>query len=100
MTIIHFDKDEDYCKWIADNPDGFVVNTRRPYSPSYMVLHMASCKDISEPSHEKTPGGFAERQYAKVGSLDIESLRQWAKENGRDDGSFTTECGHCKPTTG
>jgi hypothetical protein len=93
-----FDSDEEYFRWLVDNPTGFVLNTWRPSSPSYIVLHRASCRHISEPTHENEPGGFTERRYAKIGATDIEALRDWAAEHGRPDRSFSNECSHCKPT--
>jgi hypothetical protein len=56
-----FATDRDYQRWLGENRNGFVVNTTRDYSPDYMVLHRASCRHISEPSHETEPGGFTER---------------------------------------
>jgi len=93
-----FENDADYQRWLADHPNGFVLNTTRTHSLGYMVLHRASCPHISVASHESEPGGFTERQYAKVGAADIESLRDWAASHGRPDRSFSNECSHCKPT--
>lgn len=98
MPPVEFDSDGEYQRWLADNPHGFVVNTRRARSPDYMMLHRASCRHISEPSHETSPGGFTERIYIKVCAPDIEALREWASQHGRTDGSFSNECSHCKPT--
>jgi hypothetical protein len=83
MTVKEFDNDDDYFQWLADNPNAFVLNTWRPSSPSYMCLHRASCRHISEPTHENGPGGFTERRYVKIGATEIESLREWAAEHGR-----------------
>ena len=98
MPAVEFESDAEYQRWRADHPDGFVVNARRSRSPDYMMLHRASCRHISEPSHETSPGGFTERNYIKVGALDIESLREWAARHGRTDPPFSNECSHCRPT--
>jgi hypothetical protein len=98
MPAVVFGNDDDYQRWLAGNPYGFVLNTTRTMSPGYMVLHRASCPHISVACHESEPGGFTERQYAKVGAGDIESLRDWAASQGRPDRSFSNECSHCKPT--
>jgi hypothetical protein len=93
-----FTSDEDYFRWLTENSTGFVLNTWRACSPSYIVLHCASCRHISEPTHENEPGGFTERRYVKVGAADIESLRDWAADHGRPNRSFSNTCSHCKPT--
>jgi hypothetical protein len=98
MPAQTFSNDADYQKWLADNPNGFVVNTGRASSPNYMVLHRARCRHISDPVHEAEPGGFTERTYIKVAAVDIESLRDWVMTHGRPDGSFSNECSFCKPT--
>jgi hypothetical protein len=98
MTTETFETDEQYQRWREDHPQGFVLNTTRSASPAYMVLHRTSCTYISDPLHEKAPGGFTERDYLKVGADDIESLRDWAATHGREDRSFSSECSRCKPT--
>lgn len=100
MAIETFETDGQYLDWREDHLDGFVLNTTRTASPSYMVLHRASCTHISDPLHESAPGGFTERAYIKIGADDIESLRDWVAEHGREDRSFSSACGHCKPTSG
>ncbi len=41
------DDDRGFLRWIAEHPDGFVVNTYRNPSPQYLRLHRASCRSIS-----------------------------------------------------
>jgi hypothetical protein len=89
--------DEAYQQWLRGNPDGFVINTPRSKTPDYMVLHSASCSSISQYTRMAQPGGFTERQYIKVCAADVESLRQWVRQHGRPDGSFTSECPICNP---
>lgn len=46
------DDDAGYAEWIATHTDGFVVNTDRVPTRSYLVLHRASCPRISgRPTH-------------------------------------------------
>jgi hypothetical protein len=97
MPVIQFQNDDEYRRWLDENPSGFVVNTTRPPSPDYMVLHAASCGYLREPSHETEPGGFTERGYTKVCAPDIESLRSWVEVNGRQNRSFSNECSRCHP---
>jgi pimeloyl-ACP methyl ester carboxylesterase len=41
------DDDDGYLAWLADHPDGFVINTARHPTPSYIVIHRAQCRTIS-----------------------------------------------------
>src|SRR5262245_35570576 len=82
MSGIVFTADIEYQLSRECHPDGYVVNTTRPESPRYMVLHRASCTYISEPLHESAPGGFTERTYRKIGAEDVESLRDWVAAHG------------------
>lgn len=92
--------DADYMAWLARHPYGFVVNTRRQPVPDYMVLHRASCHRISRYTSVSSPGGFTERAYIKVCAGTIEALQEWVRHNGRSDGTFSNECGSCKPLSG
>jgi hypothetical protein len=50
-VIIEFmDNDQGYVAWLADHPDGFVLNCERPPRPSYLTLHRATCWTISRAS--------------------------------------------------
>jgi len=97
--LIEFlDDDESYLRWLASHQDGLVVNTTRSRSPSYMVLHRASCPYITAyMGRASRPGGFTERGYIKVCAVDVPSLRAWARQHGRLDGSFSSECPRCEP---
>ena len=96
MSIQLFDGNDDlYQDWLAANADGFVVNTRRARRASYMMLHRASCSFIKESPWP--PGRFTERTYIKVCAPTVDELRGWVKKHGREDGSFSKECGLCKP---
>ena len=88
-----FDNDDNaYLAWLDHYLDGFVINTTRSRNASYMVLHRAGCPHISIPRKMVGPGGFTEREYIKICSINVESLRKWVRENGRRDGSFSSEC--------
>ena len=91
-----FDNNDDlYQKWLAENPDGFVINTTRDYSKDYMVLHKATCSSISKYTNMAQPGGFTERRYIKICSDTIEDLENWVRKQGAI--TFTKECGKCAP---
>jgi hypothetical protein len=100
MEPARFFKDDDtqYLRWLANHPDGYVVNTQRGISPHYMVLHRATCPTISVPGSRARPGGFTERGYAKACADTVLALRAWVQANGRLDGTFSSEaCPFCKP---
>lgn len=92
------DGDEVYQDWLEATPDGYLLNMRRDKNPAYMVLHRATCKRISQYNQMAKPGGYTERDYIKICSNDLSSLKDWTRANGRPDGSFSKECGSCKPT--
>jgi hypothetical protein len=86
--------DDSYRRWTAQHESGFVVNTRRPTSSDYMVLHRVGCSHISRHAN---PGAFTEHDYAKVCAESIELLSSWTRDHGRPAGDFSGECGHCSP---
>jgi len=57
------DNDEEYQEWLTENPNGFVINTKRNYPTDYMVLHRSTCFLICKYTEMAQPGGFTERQY-------------------------------------
>jgi hypothetical protein len=91
-----FDSDDNaYQAWLAANPNGYVINTRRDFEPSYMVLHRASCRTIREYTDMAGEGGFTERDYVKVCAESVSALREWVRQHGRPEGTFSNECGFC-----
>ena len=49
---IFADDDAGYLGWLSGHPDGYVLNTYRPATWSYVVAHRASCRTISgAPTH-------------------------------------------------
>jgi len=98
MNLVEFSENEkEFQAWLAQNPDGFVINTRRNRPPSYMVLHRATCSKIWEYNRMARPGGFTERNHIKICSSTKRNLSDWVKLNGRSDGSFSKRCSFCKP---
>jgi hypothetical protein len=46
-VIVEFmDDDDGYIAWLAEHPDGFVLNCGRPPTPSYLMLHRGTCSTI------------------------------------------------------
>ncbi|HEY0640683.1 MAG TPA: hypothetical protein VGD67_23890 [Pseudonocardiaceae bacterium] len=48
------DDDNGYVAWLAANPDGFVLNTERNPTRSYLKLHRASCRTITQLQRDAT----------------------------------------------
>lgn len=90
MSVIFFvDDEKEYLLWLTRNPLGFVVNTYRKPSPAYLVLHQASCPDISSSEREN----YTTRDYSKVCATERYTLTAWA----RDLGGQLTRCERCSP---
>ena len=87
--------DSTYQAWLRANPRGYLVNARRSINPSYLVLHRANCHHVSRYSTSAPDGAFTERGYIKICSTDLSELRNWVKNHGRWDGTFSKECGFC-----
>lgn len=62
-----------------------------------MVIHSAKCPKISHYNRMARQGGFTERSYIKICATSIEELREWTRQNGRPDGSFSRVCSKCMP---
>lgn len=94
MTSQKFEKQEAaYRDWLRVHSQGFVLNTRAKLSPSYMVLHRASCRHVTTYSGSATEGGFTERKYRKVCSENVAPIKAWVLGNG----GTISSCSHCKP---
>jgi len=57
------DDDAGYLRWIANHPNGFVLNIERGERPEYTVLHRATCPSISR---NREDGAYTSRNYKKV----------------------------------
>ncbi|MEH0819857.1 MULTISPECIES: hypothetical protein [unclassified Micromonospora] len=82
------DDDEAYLSWVSSNPEGYVVNSSRSPSPSYLILHRASCKWITELS---TEGRSWTTDYIKICGH-LPELERWAHD---DVGGRLQPCAHC-----
>ncbi len=70
-----FQSDEEFTDWAMRNPSALVINIRRNPSADYVVLHKASCVDLS--SRRYAPGALTERSYRQVGAHSEEDLLNW-----------------------
>lgn len=82
--------DQAYLNWIARHPEGFVVNSARTPSVSYLVLHRATCGTMSSP----TRSNWTTTGFIKTCSLNADALSAWAADVVGEKPSC---CGHCKP---
>lgn len=93
MKAILFDHDDSaYLDWIAINPDGFVLNTRRTNNLNYNVLHKGTCHHIKTTTN-MPEGAYTTRNYIKVCANDVQEIKNWLMENRR---GFTERFRICK----
>lgn len=94
--VIEFiDNEAGYLTWVKGHSSGYVLNTERSKNWNYMVLHGAWCELVREHKGSGKPGGFTERDYIKICALNVESLRNWVRQHGRSDGTFSSEECYC-----
>ncbi|MGB0932574.1 MAG: hypothetical protein ACPGVB_17450, partial [Chitinophagales bacterium] len=74
-------KDEDYLKWIKENPNGFILNLER--RGSYCMIHKSKCDSISEFSQNdkrrergETPT-YTQNDKIKIVSCDSSKLEKY-----------------------
>ncbi len=93
-AFTQFVKDDNgYIRWLAQNPDGFVVNSNRVPVSSYLILHRASCKWINTSARTN----WTTTGYIKTCSNDLTALMEWAK---REVGGSLKPCKSCQPDPG
>ena len=97
LPVFIFQDDESgYFDWIAKNPDGYVVNTRRVLDPDYLVLHRASCLTVQTHRNiENNPGGFTERGYQKLCAPSVDDLNSYLVDTTGNQKPFTKRCSRC-----
>lgn len=86
--------DGGYLAWIAEHPDGFVINVPCKYTAPYARVHHAGCRTISG---RPARGGTWTGPYVKVCSERIADLQHWVIG---EVGQFVAACGICRPTGG
>lgn len=86
------DNDDGYLGWLADHPDGYVINILRSYNASTAKLHCAGCRTINgNPASGNT---WTTGDYIKVCADQLADLDRWALERV---GSSIDGCGICHP---
>jgi hypothetical protein len=84
------DNDVGYLEWVQQHPHGFVINTTRSPSPTYLVLHQARCFHITK----KTAGHRWTTDYIKVCAEQTNLLEDWVREH---IGGTIRRCRTCAP---
>jgi hypothetical protein len=88
INVEEFDNNEaGYLKWVADNPQGFVINAAK--NGRYTKLHKATCYFISSDNWTNC----TTNEYMKVCSLNKQELINW----GRSFSNDFSMCQICDP---
>ena len=87
------DDDAGFMKWIDANPDGYVLNTTRSPSASYLLVHRAGCGHLRRRDARQVD---KTRDYIKICAADLASLQRWADRHFSGHPSFR-RCGTCRP---
>ncbi|WP_198344201.1 hypothetical protein [Mycobacterium dioxanotrophicus] len=88
------DDDDGYLAWIADHPDGYVINIVRGHTPAGARIHRASCWTVSRPGPRAA--SWTEGQYVKICADRLADLEHWAATVL--PGPIET-CGTCRPAS-
>lgn len=83
------DDDEGYFYWLAHHPEGFVLNTLRNPTASYLRLHRATCQHIQRRAERRLTA-----EYIKICSDDKGDLAAWALAKVR---GTLDPCRSCTP---
>ena len=70
--------DERYVDWIDKHPGGYVINTARNPKASYLKLHMADCRLVSELQSGATT--WTAGPYIKICAETRREVENWAVE--------------------
>jgi len=93
--VMVFDHDEDgYRRWLATNPNDFVLNCGRPALASYIVLHRARCGTINGVPARGDTWTIA---YRKVCSPARAELDAWARQEAGS--TSPSPCVFCHPVS-
>ena len=87
------DDDEGFYQWLDTHQHGYVLNTNRSGTASYLVLHRATCGHLRRRDAREV---HKTRQYIKICSTDRTDLQRWADRHSAGHAELT-HCGICKP---
>ena len=85
--VFFLDDEEGYLSWIAQHPNGYVLNLDKRLSiKNYPMLHRVADRQISGELENYTTGA-----YFKICGTNEEALEEWAKRSGFN----LTRCKKC-----
>lgn len=87
-AILFENNEAGYLSWIAEHPESFVLNTGKNISPSYLVIHQASCRTITNNSN------FTTGSYVKICGNSIDSIAEFLIKKRISNSGFRY-CGIC-----
>ena len=82
------DDDPGYMRWLARNPDGWVLNADRQPKSDYLVLHRSTCWTISRANVRYTSGDFL-----KSCDSNPKNLSAWAISQTGNTPDVCQKCG-------
>jgi hypothetical protein len=85
---LFIDDDAGYLGWLVGHPSGYVLNSNRRPTPSYLKLHRSTCSHLNRPTVRNWT-----KDYRKMCSDNAAYLNQWARRLGTDPDL----CPHCSP---
>lgn len=88
--------DKPFLKWMADNHNGYVINTVSRPSDWFLKVHRSNCHHISTYSKGQKDGAFTLNDYMKICSIDVTELIDWAASNNKTIESHRI-CKSCCP---
>lgn len=97
MPVVFDNDDNAYQDWIQQHQKGYVANTKRSPGSSYYLIHRASCRTISSYDDTHRAGGYTERDYVKIASINLKDLEQWGIQNRNLGNTRPMRCQICSP---
>ena len=87
--IDFIDDDDGYLAWVANNPDGFVLNCHHTREKETHRIHRATCSSIRG---RPAKGELWTHDYIKLCSAECENLEQWVRDQVGEEPIFCPMC--------
>lgn len=81
------DDDDGLFDWVEAHPNGYLINTHRNPTPSFLVLHHSQCRHV-----DGTQGVDRTKNRVKVCSDDRTALEEWALDTVGGDVTLCRTC--------
>lgn len=96
MTTLFNSGDEEYFKWMDQNPDGLVLNTNKGARTNNSVLHRSNCSHITKtPSFDNS--AYTQRDFIKVGAETFPDILAFCKNYKINFNGKIKICSTCQP---